>query len=386
MALQHWYFCNNWQQFFHAESFKQVRIGTHAERKLKICPWDHGSKWRKCSDLVRLKLCSDSARWERSTAVWPVPERWRIRPRRREKNMKKHRKRGCGRGHCLGGQDMSGHHIMVPFLVDVAQWIGYLWWETGDWPIQAGMTDTGCKSLCWGVWPIVACDVRICTQAFMSAHVARLVDVLDFVRGGVTSNFWGLACPTWCGAPSWTTILLSFGAGISVGLLLAISGLLLALYLFGIVRAPVTSVTSSTFLHPEGLHPRLRGYLHGIWQLRGLGCYPRSTNTSSWSHLGCEPCGWGHCCPSRFTCASGGGWHFCVSGGLALSVSCFCGFNLYISGLQPAGLGDPSNPWFGQVFGFFFAAWSCRFWWPSSACLADWSVGKVCASREDQSS
>ena len=70
---------------------------------------------------------------------------------------------------------------------------------------------------------------------------------------------------------------------------------------------------------------------------------------------------------------------------VSLVVSCFSGFSLYLSGLQPTGLRDPTYSGFSQVFGFLFASWSYRFWWQGCSCLADWSVGKVCSSRKDQS-
>ena len=102
------------------------------------------------------------------------------------------------------------------------------------------------------------------SQAFMSAHIARVGEVLEFVRSGVASNFWGLGCPSWCGAPSWTSLSLAFLAGTASGLCLALAGLLASLYLLGFVHPPVTTVTRPAFLRPEGLHPRLQGYLHGL--------------------------------------------------------------------------------------------------------------------------
>ena len=102
------------------------------------------------------------------------------------------------------------------------------------------------------------------SQAFMSAHIARVGEVLEFVRSGVASNFWGLGCPSWCGAPSWTSLFLAFLAGTASGLCLALAGCLAGLYLLGLVHPPVTAVTRPAFLRPEGLHPRLQGYLHGL--------------------------------------------------------------------------------------------------------------------------
>ncbi len=111
----------------------------------------------------------------------------------------------------------------------------------------------------------MACELlNLKSQAFMSAHIARLGEILEFLRGGVASNFWGLGCPSWCGAPSWTALCLAFGAGIATGLLLALLVLFAGLYLLGFLRLPVTAVTRPSFLRPEGRHPRLQGYLHGL--------------------------------------------------------------------------------------------------------------------------
>ena len=55
-----------------------------------------------------------------------------------------------------------------------------------------------------GHWLLVTCKRCICSQAFMVPHVGQLWDLVEFLRVGLATNFWGLGCPSWCGPPSWT--------------------------------------------------------------------------------------------------------------------------------------------------------------------------------------
>ena len=111
---------------------------------------------------------------------------------------------------------------------------------------------------------LVTCEWHFCTQAFMSSHVARVAELLDFVKGGLTSNFWGLGCPPWCGSATWTSLILAYFSGLASGLFLAVLAVLGSLYLCGFVRVPV--VPSSTFSpsRREDHSARLQGYLHGL--------------------------------------------------------------------------------------------------------------------------
>ena len=43
---------------------------------------------------------------------------------------------------------------------------------------------------------------------------------VDLIRLGVESNWFGLACPIHCGPPSATSLVLSFAAGLGLGLFL----------------------------------------------------------------------------------------------------------------------------------------------------------------------
>ena len=98
----------------------------------------------------------------------------------------------------------------------------------------------------------------------MSFHVARVAEFLEFVRGGLTSNFWGLGCPPWCGPAAWTSLVLAFCSGVASGLFLAALALLGALYLLGFVRLPVVASTYHTSPRREDHSARLQGYLHGL--------------------------------------------------------------------------------------------------------------------------
>lgn len=106
-------------------------------------------------------------------------------------------------------------------------------------------------------------------KLLMVQVAASLASFLDFLRLGSQSNWWGLACPSHCGPPSFISLCSVFLAGLGFGFGLAI---ILAFFLasrFAISPPP----SSQEDLNPasELVVSRLRGYLHA--RPRG----PRST-------------------------------------------------------------------------------------------------------------
>lgn len=91
--------------------------------------------------------------------------------------------------------------------------------------------------------------------------------VLDFVKVGIETNWWGLSCPHHCGPPSLISLLFSFLSGLSLGLLLGFIACFTLAIRFGFV--PVPSLFQGFQVRsrpvPTGFHPgveRLSGYLY----------------------------------------------------------------------------------------------------------------------------
>ena len=93
-----------------------------------------------------------------------------------------------------------------------------------------------------------------------------LGSVLDFVKLGVQSNWWGLACPAHCGPPSLTSLVLAFASGLGFGLFLGIGLVLLVAFRFGLLHLLLSSGTSSPPARPAPGTPsgsdRIRAYLY----------------------------------------------------------------------------------------------------------------------------
>ena len=93
-----------------------------------------------------------------------------------------------------------------------------------------------------------------CYQAFMDVAWG----VIRFLQGGITTNWYGLACPAHCGFPVFGSLLAAFLCGLLVGL-----GLV-ACAAPSLLGFRLTSIHSS--VHPGEQHPpavdRLARYLH----------------------------------------------------------------------------------------------------------------------------
>ena len=92
-----------------------------------------------------------------------------------------------------------------------------------------------------------------------------VTSLLDFLKLGVESNWWGLSCPSHCGPPSWTALGLSALTGLGFGLFLGFGlacalGLRLGLLPFAL-RPPVVPPVSRP---SAGNHPgsRIQAYLY----------------------------------------------------------------------------------------------------------------------------
>ena len=83
--------------------------------------------------------------------------------------------------------------------------------------------------------------------------------LLRFVQGGISSNWYGLACPSHCGSPVFGSLLASYLFGFLSGLGFVA---LLAFFILGYQLPPATLQTSlARSLHPPGF-ARLAQYLH----------------------------------------------------------------------------------------------------------------------------
>ena len=212
---------------------------------------------------------------------------------------------------------------------------------------------SGCISLTFrDLWPFESH-----AQAFMIPPVGRLWDLVEFLRFGVTTNFWGLGCPQYCGPPSWTSLALTFVLGFTCGLLAAGVLVGLALYQLGFVQWPTFRRAGPS---PAGVpSSRLQGYLHGLWTLWYPYCtvgYPGSTpgtysGSGSSGRCGCFRAPFSWTSSPCYICWSW--WWFSLS-------SSFRGqcFFYYFSGVQRVGHSDTTCPCASGRLGFVPSSWT----------------------------
>ena len=94
------------------------------------------------------------------------------------------------------------------------------------------------------------------------SNLGRLWEVVELLQVGASTNLFGLGCPSYCGSPSLTSLLLTFFLGLLSGWICALAILLLALYHFGLVRLPYRPAPGPP---AQCFVPaRLQGYLHGL--------------------------------------------------------------------------------------------------------------------------
>ena len=118
-------------------------------------------------------------------------------------------------------------------------------------------------SVAVGMRPI---DVPACAQVLMPLPFS-VTSVLDFVRFGVETNWWGLGCPLHCGSPSVTALLLSFLSGLGFGLFLGALTIIYLAFKLGFLSWPSFLVPAHTNppAAPPAANPganRLLGHLH----------------------------------------------------------------------------------------------------------------------------
>ena len=97
-------------------------------------------------------------------------------------------------------------------------------------------------------------------KLLMVQVAGSLASLLDFLRLGSQSNWWGLACPSHCGPPSFISLLSVFLAGLGLGF-----GLSLILAFLFIARLSLFASPSAQEDSGPGTDlvvSRLRGYLH----------------------------------------------------------------------------------------------------------------------------
>ena len=97
-------------------------------------------------------------------------------------------------------------------------------------------------------------------KLLMVQVAGSLASLLDFLRLGSQSNWWGLAGPSHCGPPSFVSLLSIFLAGLGLGF-----GLSIILACFILARLSLVAPSSSQEESGPGTDlvvSRLRGYLH----------------------------------------------------------------------------------------------------------------------------
>ena len=101
-----------------------------------------------------------------------------------------------------------------------------------------------------------------CAQALMSAIPASLGNLLEFLRFGVVTNWWGLGCPSHCGTPSLSSFFLAFSSGLGFGLLLGLLLALFACFKIGLISGPFSLSPSWTSTRRRTGSDRLAAYVY----------------------------------------------------------------------------------------------------------------------------
>ncbi len=94
--------------------------------------------------------------------------------------------------------------------------------------------------------------------------ISKFLEVIDFLRVGVSTNFWGLGCPFYCGSPAWISLGLTLFLGFLAGIFATTFGLLAILYHCGFVHLPASQRPSPAPSRGPSSDSRLRGYLHEL--------------------------------------------------------------------------------------------------------------------------
>lgn len=92
----------------------------------------------------------------------------------------------------------------------------------------------------------------------MSSWLFQVSKVVEFLQLGISSNWFGLACPHHCGSSSLGLLGFTFLTGLLGGFILAAS---LSLWIYLYLLAP-SAVLPRQPLVPAGRLARLQGYLH----------------------------------------------------------------------------------------------------------------------------
>ena len=99
----------------------------------------------------------------------------------------------------------------------------------------------------------------------MGPSLSQVTEVGNFIHSLSSSNFFGLLCPSHCGAPSIAGLAASFIAGLSLGIAITLLGLFfLGLHIgFGLRGFSLRAAERASPSAGRGQDlERLRGYLH----------------------------------------------------------------------------------------------------------------------------
>jgi len=96
-----------------------------------------------------------------------------------------------------------------------------------------------------------------------------LRSLVEFLRVGVVTNWWGLGCPQHCGPSSIPALIFAFCSGLGFGLFLGLVSFLFIAFRLGFLPYPAffRSSEAHSYRPDHPAHPRassrLSAYLHG---------------------------------------------------------------------------------------------------------------------------
>ena len=99
-------------------------------------------------------------------------------------------------------------------------------------------------------------------QALMSAIPGSVTNLLEFLRFGIVTNWWGLGCPSHCGAPSISSLGLAFSSGLGFGLLLGLAGSFILCFKAGLIVLPSSFRPSWSTERRRATSDRLAAYVY----------------------------------------------------------------------------------------------------------------------------
>ena len=208
------------------------------------------------------------------------------------------------------------------------------------------------------------------SQALMETAFGIFASSLRVLQSGVSTNWWGLACPSHCGSPSFGLVVAAYLAGF-LSALASLCGLAFWIFGFPLSHQPVVSqVFPASRLArylDEPTRPRFRGrwtYHPAVWTCNHCAWLPCTC---------CWFCSWNLW--STISCSSSSRLLLCCLCS-ACFASCLLGFILHWNSLLHC-FWFPFLPcsldWACLFATIWFQTWR---WRTCQACLVGWLLGK----------